>query len=79
MCAILIYVQKKVSSSYMSGKHGAKGNMERFLIVGSLRTFTMLICIGNFQEVKISTQVAPKMFFDCGICVHGTVGGTWVL
>lgn len=60
----------------MSGKYCAKGSMGSFLTVGLLRAFIMLISIGNFQEVKICTQVVPQIFFDCGISFHGTLGGT---
>lgn len=36
--------------------------MGSFLTVGLLRSFIMLISIGNFQEVKICTQVVPQIF-----------------
>lgn len=32
-----------------------------FLTVGLLRAFIMLISTGNFQEVKICTQVVPQI------------------
>lgn len=52
---------KKVFWSNKSGKD-VKGNMGGFLIAGLFRAFTLLICIANFQEVKISLQLFLKHF-----------------
>lgn len=52
---------KKVFWSNKFGKD-VKGNVGGFLIAGLFRAFTLLICIVNFQEVKISPQLFPRHF-----------------
>lgn len=74
MCSVFIDVQKKekkkVSWSDKFGKC-SKENMETLLIARLLHAFTLLGCIVNFQHVTSS-----QTFSDCGICVHGALGGT---
>lgn len=53
--------KNNVSWSNQFGKY-SKGNMEGFLIAGLTRTFILLICVVNFQEVKTSMQLGLKHF-----------------